>query len=646
MGSGASMEASAISGVPILNLLPPERYAELKAGGRLPSPKGIAAAIARLLQRDDFPLDQLVGLVQSDPALAGRLLKVANAASWGRSRPLVALRQAIVALGALRVRDLAVGFSLLRHHQAGPCRGFDYAGFWSRSLATAIACQDLASEAQIAAEENFTLGLLARIGELGLATLYPAAYGQLLASRPGEAALVALEGERFGFDHRSLTASLMTDWGLPELLIRAAYHHESPETAEFPGGSRQDNLCRTLNFARAIAEVCVVTDEARWHLLPDLVNRSARLGVAPGALGARVDAIVARWREWGAMLQVRTRDLPPFSELLAASPPRPGTEEAPVASPAPALVVAAAGGQRLASLLSAEGYSATVQPDATAALTVASASPPALILVDLDLPGLAASDCCAALRQSPRGNEPYVLLLAAPGSEAAALSGVEAGADDVLVKPVDAGALRVRLAIARRLMTLRGEMRRERQGLVRSAGEFADSHRRLVQVALTDPLTQLPNRRHGLDFLGTEWDAARAAAQPLALLMLDIDHFKQVNDTWGHAAGDAVLRRLAVLLAASSRAGDLVFRYGGEEFAVILPATGLDLATEVAERIRAAVASATFEWEEWIIPISVSVGVAAQNASMDAAGDLVAAADGALYRAKASGRNRVVSAAR
>jgi hypothetical protein len=94
-----------------------------------------------------------------------------------------------------------------------------------------------------------------------------------------------------------------------------------------------------------------------------------------------------------------------------------------------------------------------------------------------------------------------------------------------------------------------------------------------------------------------------------------------VNDTWGHAAGDAVLRRLAVLLAASSRAGDLVFRYGGEEFAVILPATGLDLATEVAERIRAAVASATFEWEEWIIPISVSVGVAAQNASMDAAAD-------------------------
>ncbi len=176
--------------------------------------------------------------MQSDPAIAGRLLKVANAAAWGRPRPLVALRQAILALGALRVRDLVVGFSLLRHHQAGQCRTFDYAGFWSRSLATAIACQELAPRAQVPDEEIFTLGLLARVGELGLATLFPDAYGALLAGRPAPRALLVLENERFGFDHRALTASMLADWGLPELLLRAAYHHEFPDDSGLPEGSQ------------------------------------------------------------------------------------------------------------------------------------------------------------------------------------------------------------------------------------------------------------------------------------------------------------------------------------------------------------------------------------------------------------------------
>lgn len=627
-----------------MHLLPPERYAELKATGRLPSPRGVAVAIIRLLQRDEFPVNELVKLVQSDPAISGRLLKYANAAAFGRSRPVVSLHRAIVALGSFRVRDLVIGFSVLQSNRAGECKTFDYSGFWSRSLATAIACQDLARFAQIAGEENFTIGLLSRVGELGFATLFPEDYAAVLQASPDRSALLAKEEEKFGFDHRVLGGSMLAEWGLPDILIRATWHHEFPDESDLPDGSRLQTISLTLHFARCLADVCVAEDEERWSLLPTLVNRSARLGIDPDTLGGMVDAIAARWRDWGAMLQVRTREMPPFADLLAASPPRPAVDEEAPAGAAPALTLIAPPSHAtddLSDLLADQGYVVTLLATADAAVAQALQAPPAMIVVDLDLPGLDAPDCCQALRQDPLGSKTYVLAIASPEQESAALKVLEAGADDVLLKPITPQNLRLRLNLARRMLHLRQEMLRERQGVVRSASEFADSHRRLIQVALTDPLTQLPNRRHGLDYLNSEWEVARNNGLPLSLMMLDIDHFKQVNDTWGHAAGDAVLRRLAELLRTVSRTEDLVFRYGGEEFAIVLPGAPLATAVKVAERIRRLVSVETFEWEDWIIPVTASIGVAAaQEADSQA---VIQAADAALYQAKADGRNRVIA---
>lgn len=109
----------------MITLLAPDRYHSLKATGKLPSPKGVALSIIKLLQRDDFRVSELVRLVQSDPAIAGRLLKFANAAAFGRARPIVSLQRAIVALGAFRVRDLVVGLSVMHSHRSGQCSGFD-----------------------------------------------------------------------------------------------------------------------------------------------------------------------------------------------------------------------------------------------------------------------------------------------------------------------------------------------------------------------------------------------------------------------------------------------------------------------------------------------------------------------------------------
>ncbi|MBK7954938.1 MAG: diguanylate cyclase [Candidatus Accumulibacter sp.] len=636
----------------MINFVDPDRYHSMKATGKLPSPKGVAFSIIKLLQRDDFRVPELVQLVQSDPAIAGRLLKFANAAAFGRTRPIVSLQRAIVALGAFRVRDLVIGLSVMHNHKSGQCSEFDYGAFWAHSLATGIACQELAHFAQISSEELFTIGLLARVGELAMASLYPDEYSLVLL-KAKERGLADLERDSFNMDHRQLGATMLAEWGLPDMLIQAAYHHEQPDLAGFRDGSRVLTLTHSLNFARSLAEVCMADEEARWSLLPGLLTRAARLGISGDALNDMVDRMVRRWREWGAMLQVRTQEMPPFAEILAASPPSRRVSSASpeqnrtVAPPRLQVQLVGIPLPDLPTLMQQiEGLGHLPMPvdGNPEAIRNALRQPTQIVIADMAIPGLKPATFCRILRQTPSGKESYALLLASPGSEGLILEAIDAGADDVLVKPVSIQTLRVRLNTATRMLLLREEIQRERRGIMRSTDEFAVTHKRLLQEALTDALTQLPNRRHGLDFLASEWAFAQSNGLPMACLLLDIDHFKRINDTYGHAAGDAVLRQLADLLKRASRVEDLVFRYGGEEFAAVLPNANPRAAAQIAERIRSLVEKYSFLWDSRSIPVTLSIGVANLNdAEMDSQG-LIQAADAALYQAKNSGRNRVVVA--
>jgi two-component system cell cycle response regulator len=638
----------------LIKFVDPDRYRSMKATGKLPSPKGVAFSIIKLLQRDDFRVSDLVRLVQSDPAIAGRLLKFANAAAFGRTRPIVSLQRAIVALGAFRVRDLVIGLSVMHSHTSGQCAEFDYAGFWGRSLATAIACQELAHYAQISSEELFTIGLLARVGELAMASLYPGEYAiVLLKARERNGQLADLERESFNMDYHQLGATMLAEWGLPDMLIQAAYHHEQPDLAGFRDGSRVLTLTHSLNFARSLSEVCMANEEARWSLLPGLLTRAARLGISGDALNDVVDRMVRRWREWGAMLQVRTQEIPPFAEILAASPPSlrvsssSPEQNGKLASPRLQVQLVGIPQTELPNLteqIESLGHQPTPVDHSPEGLKQALRQPAQIVIADMAMPGLKPAAFCRLLRQTSAGKESYALLLASPGSERLILEAIDAGADDVLVKPLSIQTLRVRLNTATRMLLLREEIQRERRGIMRSTDEFAVTHKRLLQEALTDPLTQLPNRRHGLDFLASEWAFAQSNSLPMACLLLDIDHFKRINDTHGHAAGDAVLRQLADLLKRTSRVEDLVFRYGGEEFAAVLPNASIRAAVQIAERIRSVVEKYSFLWENQTIPVTLSIGVAHLNGGEKDSQALIETADAALYQAKKSGRNRVVAA--
>jgi diguanylate cyclase (GGDEF)-like protein len=626
------------------------RYEELKASGKLPSPKGVALAIIKLLQRDDYRLDELTHLIQSDPAIAGHVLKFANAAIFGHVRPIVALPKAVIALGAFRIRDLVLGFSVFQSHRNIKCGDFDLQRFWSYSLATAIASQELATYAQIPPEENFTVGLLSGVGELSLAALFPDEYGELRQQCRDEADLLVLEQERFSLNRRELCATLMQEWGLPDILIQAAYHCEAPDLSGFADGSRQQILTLALHLAKRLAGVFIAHESSgQWGQMPEMLTLAARLGIAPMDFAEMADRAVSAWREWGHLLEVQTKEIPPFSALIGHSGPTVATDimaqdnGQPVDTSLTMLLVSddilirAAFESQLEQgkiNIRISGNDADVQ-----AMMLCEATQ--LLVLDVEMPDLDVGTICQSVRATTSGQESFILILSPTSEDPRLLQAYEAGADDFLIKPCDPRELKLRLRSIQRQIALRNELQRERRSIMRSADQWAMTHRRLISSAMTDPLTKLPNRRNGQDFLESAWLSAHQCGQPLACLMLDIDFFKRINDTHGHEAGDHVLCQLATLLSQCLRGDDLAFRYGGEEFAVICPDTDQKTAFQVGERIRKAVESEAFSYQGNAIRVTISVGIGTFRDSHQGHEEILHEADQALYRAKESGRNKV-----
>jgi diguanylate cyclase (GGDEF)-like protein len=216
------------------------------------------------------------------------------------------------------------------------------------------------------------------------------------------------------------------------------------------------------------------------------------------------------------------------------------------------------------------------------------------------------------------------------------VEGLEAGADDYITKPIDFAELKARLNSMLRIKRLQEELEeRERQLL--------EANERLRYMSQTDGLTGLDNRRHLEERIDDMFEHAKRLNEPFACVMCDIDRFKSVNDTYGHQAGDAVLKQFAKILRSELRQIDRAGRYGGEEFMLLLPGTVLDAAVTFSERVRKQVESHTFTFESSTIRRTASFGVSAwPHPRIKHCDGLVRAADDALYVAKETGRNRVI----
>ena len=276
----------------------------------------------------------------------------------------------------------------------------------------------------------------------------------------------------------------------------------------------------------------------------------------------------------------------------------------------------------LRSALETSGYDVVLGTDGLQAWQVLqSDDPPRLAILDWMMPGLDGLEICRRVREAG-GPYVYLLLLTANINPAEVVTGINAGADDYIKKPFNPDELLARLRTGARIVELEERLRFQ---------------------AAQDSLTGLLNRAAIMERLETEMRRAFRAAAPLSIAMVDIDHFKNINDTYGHAAGDAVLRETARKMGALLRPYDSIGRYGGEEFIIVFPNCNVSDATAIAERVCRFISQKPADIGSCEISVTVSIGVA-EMSKVSEYDSLVRAADIALFRAKADGRNQVHAA--
>jgi two-component system, cell cycle response regulator len=254
-----------------------------------------------------------------------------------------------------------------------------------------------------------------------------------------------------------------------------------------------------------------------------------------------------------------------------------------------------------------------------------------LIIVSLTLLNEDGLRLCSQLRSHERTRQAPILLIADEGDLSRVAKGLELGANDYLLKPIDRNEL---------LARVRTQVRRKRYH-----EKLRHNYEQSLSMALTDSLTGVFNRRYVSAHLPRLLERSWESQKPVAILMFDIDHFKAVNDTYGHGVGDEVLREVANRTNRNLRNFDLVARYGGEEFIVVMPDSDRDAAYAVAERLRRRVGEETFTVSADVgeITVTISIGVAVVDGVGDTAEAILKRADDALYQAKRSGRNRTVA---
>jgi diguanylate cyclase (GGDEF)-like protein len=484
---------------------------------KLPSPPGIALRIIEMVKREDFVFNQLAAVIQSDPALAAKILRLVNSGYYAVSQSIGHIDRAVGLLGVNAVKNIALSFTIPGMFKGSPSERFDFDRFWRRSAVTAVAADLISAKVKLKTDDTFITALLQ---DLGVATMYTCRRADYLRVLDRKAVtqlpVTAIEDEIFGFNHQEVGASLLQNWGLPERVYQPIRYHHNAEGA--PAEFKQ--VCSLLRIADRISAGYHGTDRPK-NIREAQGMLSSIFHFSEAEVSAVIDAVAETSIALLTQFEIDAAQMKPFSQILQ---------------------------------------------EANAELS--------------------------------RLNLSYEMLVM--------------------------------------------EYKHAKEKADRLTLELQAANDNLRDLAFRDGLTGLYNHRYFQETMAKEISRANRYGRPLAIIMLDIDHFKNINDTYGHQGGDLVLQAISRLLEQTTRKSDIVARYGGEEFVLVLPETNLQAALTKAENCRSAVETLEMRTGDTVLRATVSAGVAAYDPSRPVTKDeLVAAADQALYKSKREGRNRV-----
>ena len=604
----------------------PDIVFRLSAANRsLPSPSSIAVELMRGLERRDLGMRDIAQIVRKDPALAARMIRIANSAMFAGFRPAVAIEDAVLRIGTGGLARLAIVISVIGRDKWVQARGFDPQRFWTGSIHRGLLVQQLTRHVgRMHAAEAFSLGLLADIGLLAMVT----AFGD--EAIPADAGggfdrLLVAQRQQFGFDQTDASAALLAHWGFPEPLAQAVRTLPS-DPADEPARTSELGRCVALgrDLQAGVAGEVVQAAAERLGLTGEMVD------TALAAAAGDMVGVAAAFE-----LQIDQQDVDAELDRLrrALRPPPPPAD--PVADHVLVVSCDATTLRDVGAALHSAGHAVIPASDVAVAREAIETYGSRVVLLDWDCDALPV--LCRELR-AEHGQDLYLLALSRGTEPQDLVRILRDGANDTVSMPVLLPMLAAKVdAGARAARALAAAQAERRDGQrIRSALEQRNAE--LIRVSGTDDLTGLSNRR-ALDlFLGQAFSPGSVGpGRPLACIMFDLDAFKAINDRLGHDVGDRALREVARVLRELSRDIDFVARVGGEEFLMLCPQTDEAAALGVAERIRAAIAAL----DAGLPRITVSAGVAVAPRDAADGTTLLHRADQALLRAKREGRNRV-----